>query len=534
MILFPRRAVLVVVPALALLLAGAILLQPAPAAAQGLACPPCNDGNFCTDDTCDTTTGTCVFSPHSCDDGVACTADTCDPAARICRHQQVAVCDDGSSCTIADHCLATLQCVGEALPTGTLCDDHDSCTANDFCDAQGQCVGVPLSPGAGCDDHNACTAMDRCVEASGGAIVCEGTTNDCADGDPCTLDVCDPATGQCSHPPVNCDDGNPCTADACDPATGTCTRTPAEGPCTDGNGCTIDDVCSGGVCVPGRPKVCEQIGQCLQPTTCDPFDGHCNYFPNVALCPPAGQCSRVDCSFNGFCQYSDVNGGSCQGSIPCQVGTCLGGACLASRDLCNDANSCTTDVCVSGSPLVCTHDPLDCHDNDACNIDACDPVLGCTHTPGPDADGDGHADACDNCPALANANQSDADGDGLGDACDNCPSIPNPQQGPGDCLELVNDVAISKSSPQGKGSGLVTWTTTVEVNVSGFNIVSIGGNGSTTVVNEALIPCQQCSSGLGASYASIVPKHRSGQNLYVQMIAGDGTVIGTFGPAARR
>ena len=60
---------------------------------------------------------------------------------------------------------------------------------------------------------------------------------DCDDGDPCTIDECDPATG-CFHIPdaddpvcygpesgscesdADCDDNDPCTEDYCDPATG--------------------------------------------------------------------------------------------------------------------------------------------------------------------------------------------------------------------------------------------------------------------------------------------------------------------------
>lgn len=48
------------------------------------------------------------------------------------------------------------------------------------------------------------------------------TVVDCDDGDPCTLDVCDPATSECSHVAVNCDDEDPCTEDRCVPETGAC------------------------------------------------------------------------------------------------------------------------------------------------------------------------------------------------------------------------------------------------------------------------------------------------------------------------
>src|SRR5262249_52422514 len=44
----------------------------------------CDDGNPCTDDGCDHSTGQCTHTfnnggPSTCDDGNACTVDSCDP-----------------------------------------------------------------------------------------------------------------------------------------------------------------------------------------------------------------------------------------------------------------------------------------------------------------------------------------------------------------------------------------------------------------------------------------------------------------------
>jgi subtilisin family serine protease len=47
-----------------------------------------------------------------------------------------------------------------------------------------------------------------------------------------------------------CDDGNPCTDDVCDPATG-CQYASNTSPCSDGTECTVADRCSGGQCQPG-------------------------------------------------------------------------------------------------------------------------------------------------------------------------------------------------------------------------------------------------------------------------------------------
>ena len=44
------------------------------------------------------------------------------------------------------------------------------------------------------------------------------------------------------------DDGNPCTIDSCDPVTG-CTSVPSTGPCDDGSLCSFNSNCVNGECV---------------------------------------------------------------------------------------------------------------------------------------------------------------------------------------------------------------------------------------------------------------------------------------------
>src|SRR4051812_45077940 len=111
-------------------------------------------------------------------------------------------------------------------------------------------AGVPCSTSADCIDANLCNGTEACVLG-----FCQaGTPLSCADGDPCTADICTPATGACSSSPLpdgsacqdedRCDgqlclqgvctagtpvvcqeDGNPCTIDACNHQTGLCTST---------------------------------------------------------------------------------------------------------------------------------------------------------------------------------------------------------------------------------------------------------------------------------------------------------------------
>jgi hypothetical protein len=87
-----------------------------------------------------------------------------------------------------------------------------------------------------CDDGDACTA-NSCDPATG----CTSTPVNCDDGDACTANFCDPATG-CGSNPVVCDDMNECTANSCDPTLG-CQHPNL----ADGTPCSIGE-CQAGVC----------------------------------------------------------------------------------------------------------------------------------------------------------------------------------------------------------------------------------------------------------------------------------------------
>jgi len=100
-------------------------------------CLSCFDGDPCTDDRCDPTTGQCVFIPR--DAARACTQD---------RH-----CDDRNACTV-DACATDaecgfMRCRNERLPDCRTCDegcdDGDHCTT-ETCGADGFCdfVREPL------------------------------------------------------------------------------------------------------------------------------------------------------------------------------------------------------------------------------------------------------------------------------------------------------------------------------------------------------------------------------------------------------
>ena len=151
------------------------------------------------------------------------------------------------------------------------CADNNPCTTEGFDPTQKDCVVENVdSP---CDDDSVCTREDRCLDG-----VCVGQAVPCQ-ADTCSLGVCESLRGCLQVPdPEACADNNPCTADLCDPETGCANEWVSDGTecpgqniqcqiahacfrgncievtvpdgasCSDGQMCTVDDLCKGGQC----------------------------------------------------------------------------------------------------------------------------------------------------------------------------------------------------------------------------------------------------------------------------------------------
>ncbi len=105
-------------------------------------------------------------------------------------------------------------------------------------------------------------------------------------------------TTDCNADPTVCDDGNPCTNDACDAASGSCSHTFNDGAaCDDGDACTTGDSCSGGVCA----------GTIV---TCDAGCG--------ATCNLAPECSSVTPTIlsDAWRNVTVVGSGHCDSTLP--------------------------------------------------------------------------------------------------------------------------------------------------------------------------------------------------------------------------
>ena len=301
-------------------------------------------------DSCDSVTG-CVNVPDDgfCEEGDRCTDNFCD-ATLDCQFTTV-VCDDGDACT-DDSCEQTQGCIN----TPKRCGDSDICNGDETCDKETGCVpGTPLN----CNDGNPCT-VDFCDQVGGcnfaTPVVCDPT------GNPCTFFECDPFAACDPDDPVTCcvkkdvvcDDGNVCTDDSCNPASG-CQSVNDTASCEDGNFCTLNDVCVGGNCQSGPPPDCDDGNVCTD-DSCDTSTG-CQNADNSDPCDDDDACSTAD---------------------TCAGGTCVGGTPLD----CDDQNACTLDSCDSATGCESTPAGDACDDGDPCTVDSCNPLDGsCESTP---------------------------------------------------------------------------------------------------------------------------------------------------------
>jgi hypothetical protein len=117
----------------------------------------CDDGNSCSDDACDPASGCShVGNGSNCDNGDLCvTYEAC--VGLVCTSVASKTCDDGNACTNDSCDGGTGDCVHIAASTTTACDDDDLCTTADACDGNGQCAGgkkvCALSVSAGIVAH---------------------------------------------------------------------------------------------------------------------------------------------------------------------------------------------------------------------------------------------------------------------------------------------------------------------------------------------------------------------------------------------
>ncbi len=218
-------------------------LSPCQAAGPGF----CDDGNDCTADSCDDSTGVAVCSSTPVADDTVCTSA---PAPATC---QAGVC-------------VSQDCNAQPDPDGS-CDDGNECTI-DSCDAPPatSCTNAP-NTGASCaGGTGACNASGVCID------LCVGV--DCSDSNPCTDDVCTSGGGvaTCSNPT---NDANACT---------TC----------GGTSC----ICSGGSCIAGCTVPAPQNAAGIPMACRNSFNQAVSTFPIDLLNVTPDDCILAGQAFN--------------------------------------------------------------------------------------------------------------------------------------------------------------------------------------------------------------------------------------------
>ncbi|WP_367303554.1 Kelch repeat-containing protein [Corallococcus exiguus] len=212
----------------------------------------------CAGVSCDSAPGSCHEAAGTCSNGVCSYAPKASGAA----------CDDGNACTGTDACNGAGVCTGSAThcdsPPGQCYEAAGACS-------NGTCSYTYKAAGAGCDDGDACTVGETC-NGNGG---CAGTPVSCTS-----------PPGQCYEAAGTC-------------SAGACTYAPkaAGTACNDGNGGTLNDVCSGTGACAGVPACTTPPSACHDsPGTY--ANGACTYPVKAAgtacgagqVCNTTGQC----------------------------------------------------------------------------------------------------------------------------------------------------------------------------------------------------------------------------------------------------
>ena len=364
----------------------------------------------------------------SCNDSDACTENTQCNASGVCTGGTQVNCDDGNGCT-EDSCDHVLGCLHNESPDTTSCNDNKSCTVGDHCDGAGTCVGT-----VSCDDSNLCTA-DGCN--AGGSCYHNSVVTCTAQDDCHEVGVCQPGTGTCTNPVSTngkgCDDHANCThpdscqngacvgtpvvcpaenecheVGTCNPTDGTCSHVhKANGSyCSDGDPCWVGESCQSGVCSGGSAYACPAPPQCHSAGTCTPNPNN-----GFAECTYPNEANGTSCDDDNKCTQTDTcQAGTCTGSNPivcvakdqCHVaGTCNpstgvctdpykpNGSSCTDNNGCTQSDSCQAGVCVGNDPIVCDAD------GNPCTSDACSPAEGsCEYLPEPASHGCNDGNLC--------------------------------------------------------------------------------------------------------------------------------------------
>jgi cysteine-rich repeat protein len=257
------------------------------------------------------------------------------------------------------------------------------------CNSDADCAGNQCVANATCSDRHVCEG---------------GTPVNADDGNACTVDICNPATGAISHDePIVCDDGDPNTVDSCDPLGGCQARYA----CNEGVDCQDDD----GDGIPAsldcndndasiNPYMGEMCGDNVDSNCNGQIDDGCNLDNDGDGYTIPSDCNDADAAVYPdapeICWDGKDNNCDAQLDEGCGSGVCGNGVVEASES-CDDGNAANGDgcgadchgevgyQCTGASPSVCTY-VATCGDGVIDAGEACDDGNG--------AAGDGCSNVC--------------------------------------------------------------------------------------------------------------------------------------------
>lgn len=288
----------------------------------------CDDGDPCTEDLCDMSTGICTNlqgcgANHPCESAPYPTSKDEEITACVCGGTDEDAngdgvpdfegdswcCDNGwdSLCVseAESYCGAVCDCTAPSVDLG--CDDDGDCTwcGGDVCLGlwtchDGHCaqdlgLECPATEDVGCL-KNTCNPFDQLCELTPSKEHCDDQVG-------CTVDHCNVETGECSHedldgcagePPYECLGYGEVSAEGCDYVE------TFEG-CCDPWGhavwCDLDGVCNEGLCLPEGAPV---PTSCEAPSACADPGEECI----AGFCLPSGSQDPKTCTKNGDCGHT--------------------------------------------------------------------------------------------------------------------------------------------------------------------------------------------------------------------------------------
>lgn len=331
-----------------------------------------------------------------CDSGLCLQTENGKKCSMIC----VQSCQSGYACgqVVGGGTDVQFVCVSRLL---NLCNP---CTTNDQCNFAK-------------DSNNACISHGDAGSFCG--VTCDPVSDDCPKGYTCKF-VTDPKSGAGSS---QCLPSGNATC-ACSPFaiqkgfSTACANTNPFGSCAGTRTCTVNGLsgCVGQVpeqeICNGKDDNCDaktdnidentfgvqcdkknEFGTCLgkfiacsdgkaicnapdaSPETCNGKDDDCDGKTDEDLCDDGNSCTTDVCNTDGGCKHTPLTSSACDDA-----------------NICTALSQCAAGTCIGGSTL-------NCNDNDPCTTDSCDPFTGCKHAASSDGKctDDGNACTQDKC-----------------------------------------------------------------------------------------------------------------------------------------